>query len=232
MLYQWKSDASKEIQFEGSAFITEVGGDPRVVTLPPDALQEFSIATGTYSAEFGNTGGGIERFTIKSGTNKFHGNLYEFLGNDKFDAKGFIQGERSIRRQNEYGGSIGGPVIKNKTFFFFNLNYYKFRRGPLTKLLRCQRLPLKRGSFSVKNPDGSLIQTTIRLQLDPTELEIHFLAISSPLVASARYPRISWLRFQINHSGIVNNYPASGNSGNDNRNYTFKIDHVQLQSQY
>jgi len=151
---------SKEIQFEGlSMTIAEVGGDPRVVTLPPDAIQEFSIATGTYSAEFGNTGGGIERFTIKSGTNRFHGNLYEFLGNDKMDARGFFQGDRSIRRQNEYGGSIGGPIIKNKTFFFFNINYYKFRSGPSNQVASVPTAAFKRGDLSeLKNPDGSLIQ--------------------------------------------------------------------------
>ena len=87
---------SKEIQLEGlSMTIAEVGGDPRVLTLPPDALQEFSIATGSYSAEFGNSGGGVERFTIRSGTNNFHGNLYEFLRNDVLDARDFYQASRS-----------------------------------------------------------------------------------------------------------------------------------------
>ena len=87
---------SKEIQLEGlSMTIAEVGGDPRVLTLPPDALQEMSIATGSYSAEFGNSGGGVERFTIRSGTNNFHGNLYEFLRNDVLDARDFFQASRS-----------------------------------------------------------------------------------------------------------------------------------------
>ncbi len=126
---------SKEIQLDGlSMTIAEVGGDPRVLTLPPDALQEFSIATGSYSAEFGNTGGGVERFTIKSGTNDFHGSLYEFLRNDVLDARDFYQGSRAINRQNEYGGSIGGPIFKNRTFFFFNLNYFKFRSGPSNQI--------------------------------------------------------------------------------------------------
>ncbi len=102
--------------------------------MPPDALQEMSIATGSYSAEFGNSGGGVERFTIRSGTNNFHGNLYEFLRNDVLDARDFYQASRSVHRQNEYGGSIGGPIIKNKTFFFFNLNYFKFRSGPSNQI--------------------------------------------------------------------------------------------------
>ena len=82
-----------------SMTIAEVGGDPRVLTLPPDALQEMSIATGSYSAEFGNSGGGVERFTIRSGTNNFHGNLYEFLRNDVLDARDFFQASRSVHRR-------------------------------------------------------------------------------------------------------------------------------------
>ena len=104
------------------------------MTLPPDALQEMSIATGSYSAEFGNSGGGVERFTIRSGTNNFHGNAYEFLRNDVLDARDFYQASRAVNRQNEYGGSIGGPIFKNKTFFFFNLNYFKFRSGPSNQI--------------------------------------------------------------------------------------------------
>jgi Carboxypeptidase regulatory-like domain len=223
---------SKELQIEGlSMTIAEVGGDPRVVTLPPDALQEFSIATGTYSAEFGNTGGGIERFTIKSGTNKFHGNLYEFLGNDKFDARGFFQADRSIRRQNEYGGSIGGPVIKNKTFFFFNINYYKFRSGPSNQVASVPTAAFKRGDLSeLKNPDGSLIQI-----YDPasTQPDGHGGYTRDPfpgnIIPDGRISQVSKniLAYVPDPTtpGIVNNYPASGNSRNDNHNYTLKIDH-------
>jgi Carboxypeptidase regulatory-like domain len=223
---------SKEIQFEGlSMTIAEVGGDPRVVTLPPDALQEFSIATGTYSAEFGNTGGGIERFTIKSGTNKLHGNLYEFLGNDKFDARGFFQADRSIRRQNEFGGSAGGPIKKNKTFFFFNINYYKFRSGPSNQVASVPTAAFKRGDLSeLKNPDGSLIQI-----YDPnsTRPDGHGGFTRDPFPGNIiPSDRISAVSKNIlgyvpdpKTAGIVNNYPASGNSRNDNHNYTIKIDH-------
>jgi len=151
---------SKEIQLDGlSMTIAEVGGDPRVLTLPPDAMQEMSIATGSYSAEFGASGGGVERFTIKSGTNSFHGNAYEFLRNDVLDARDFFQGSRAVHRENEYGGSIGGPIIKNKTFFFFNLNYFKFRSGASNQIGSVPTPAFKRGDLSeLKNPDGSLIQ--------------------------------------------------------------------------
>ena len=194
---------SKEIQLDGlSMTIAEVGGDPRVLTLPPDALQELSIATGSYSAEFGNSGGGVERFTIRSGTNNFHGNLYEFLRNDVLDARDFFQASRSVHRENEYGGSIGGPIIKNKTFFFFNLNYFKFRSGPSNQIGSVPTPAFKNGDMSaLRNPDGSLIQL-----YDPATTRSDgaggFTATHSPetsfrLVASAQSPGRSSLSFQI-----------------------------------
>lgn len=229
---------SKEIQLEGlSMTIAEVGGDPRVLTLPPDALQEFSIATGSYSAEFGNTGGGVERFTIKSGTNNFHGNLYEFLRNDKLDARDFFQARRSVNRQNEYGGSIGGPILKNKTFFFFNVNYFKFRSGPANLLGSVPTAEFRNGDMSaLRNSDGSLIQiydpATTRpdgaggFTRDPFPGNIipadRISGVSKKVLSFVPLPRTA---------GIFNNYPATQNSRNDNRNFTIKIDH-QLTSNH
>lgn len=229
---------SKEIQLEGlSMTIAEVGGDPRVLTLPPDALQEMSIATGSYSAEFGNSGGGVERFTIRSGTNNFHGSLYEFLRNDKLDARDFYQASRSVNRQNEYGGSIGGPILKNKTFFFFNVNYFKFRSGPANLLGSVPTAEFRNGDLSaLRNPDGSLIQiydpATTRpdgaggFTRDPFPGNIipanRISQVSKNVLGFVPLPRTA---------GIFNNYPASQNARNDNRNFTFKIDH-QLASNH
>ncbi|HCC58265.1 MAG TPA: hypothetical protein DEQ47_13605, partial [Solibacterales bacterium] len=102
---------SKEMQVDGmSTQIAEVQGDPRDLTFPPDAVQEMSLMTSSYPAEFGNTGGGIERYVIKSGTNSFHGNLYEFLRNTAFDARGFFNKSVAVHHENEFGGTFGGPV--------------------------------------------------------------------------------------------------------------------------
>ena len=86
-------------------------GDTRPLTLPPEAVQEFTLVTSNASAQFGNTGGGILSFSVRSGTNALHGNVYEFLRNDKLDTRGFFPAERSINRQNDYGGSVGGPMV-------------------------------------------------------------------------------------------------------------------------
>lgn len=231
---------SKEIQIEGITMTTaEVGGDPRVLTLPPDAIQEFSLATAAYSAEFGNTGGGIERFTIRSGTNELHGNFFEFLRNDKLNARGFFNSSRSVLRQNEYGASIGGPIYvpklydgRNKSFFFFNVDYYKFRSGAINQIASVPTAAFKAGNLSqLTNPDGSLIQL-----YDPSTTQCDASgncarqAFTGNIIPANRLSSVSKaiLGFVPDPTlpGITNNYPATGNSRTDNRNYTMKLDHA------
>jgi len=94
----------------------------QVVQPPPDAIQEFKIQTRTYSAEFGNSAGAVINVSIKSGTNAFHGDLFEFARNAVFDANSWINNANDLKRgrftQNQYGGTVGGPILKDKLFFF------------------------------------------------------------------------------------------------------------------
>ena len=84
-----------------------------------DALQEVKVETNMYAAEYSRTGGGIANLITKSGTNQFHGTLFEFMRNDAFDTYDWSnKTSKAELRQNQFGGSIGGPVIKNKIFFF------------------------------------------------------------------------------------------------------------------
>jgi hypothetical protein len=96
------------------------------VILPPvDAIQEFKVQTADFSAELGRSAGAVLNATIKSGTNKIHGAVWEFFRNDKLDAGDYFAGKGELRF-NQFGASIGGPVIKNKIFFFGD--YEGFRR--------------------------------------------------------------------------------------------------------
>ena len=93
------------------------------VILPPvDAIQEFKVQTADFSAELGRSAGAVLNATIKSGTNSFHGAVWEFFRNDKLDAADWFENNAGIKkgklRQNQFGGSIGGPILKNKLFFF------------------------------------------------------------------------------------------------------------------
>ena len=85
-----------------------------------DAVQEVNVSTNLYPAEVSRTAGGVANIITKSGTNTFHGSLFEYLRNDVFDARNYFAttGPRPKLRQNQFGGSVGGPIRKDKTFFF------------------------------------------------------------------------------------------------------------------
>ena len=103
---------------------------------PPDAIQEFKAQTSNFSAEFGRAGGAVVNASIKSGSNSFHGTLWEFVRNDKFDAinvdQWFLpanQRKKGELRRNQFGGAIGGPIVKNKMFFFGDYEGTRIRTG-------------------------------------------------------------------------------------------------------
>jgi hypothetical protein len=92
------------------------------LSLSPDAVQEFRVQTGSYSAEMGGAGGGQVNIVTRTGTNEFHGTVYEFMRNDALDARTFNEmGEGSSHlNRNNFGASLGGPIRKNRSFFFVN----------------------------------------------------------------------------------------------------------------
>jgi hypothetical protein len=94
-----------------------------------DALQEVKVSTSLYSAEYGRTAGGVINFVTKSGTNDFHGSLFEFFRNEKLDARNFFAGVRGPYKQNQFGGSLGGPILKNKLFFFGDYEGFRMHQG-------------------------------------------------------------------------------------------------------
>src|SRR5215469_13116356 len=88
-------------------------------SLGVDAIQEFSVITSNYSAEYGKTSGGVVNAITRSGTNTIHGNVYEFLRNSRLDAKNYFDtGTIPPFKRNQFGGTIGGPIQKDGTFFF------------------------------------------------------------------------------------------------------------------
>ncbi|MGH9450944.1 MAG: carboxypeptidase regulatory-like domain-containing protein [Terriglobia bacterium] len=88
------------------------------ITPPLDAIQEFKVETSDPSAEYGSFGGAIVNLVIKSGTNQLHGDVFDFLRNDALNARDFFAQSKSPYKSNQFGGAIGGPIIKNKLFFF------------------------------------------------------------------------------------------------------------------
>jgi hypothetical protein len=122
------------------------GGNP--ANPNPDVIQEFKVLTNSFTAEFGETSGGIMTSITKSGTNEIHGTLFQFMRNDKFNASNFFSHVRPSLRRNQFGGTVGGPIIKNRTFYFFNIQFTE-QRGTATFTNITVPLPaFKQGDFS------------------------------------------------------------------------------------
>ncbi len=94
-----------------------------------DAIGEFKVQSNSYSAEFGRGNGAILNAVIKSGTNGFHGDAYEFIRNEKLDARNAFDTSRQPYKQNQFGATLGGPIIKNRTFFFGDYEGLRIRQA-------------------------------------------------------------------------------------------------------
>lgn len=97
----------------------------------PDAVQEFGVQTNNFSAEYANATGAVVSVVTKSGTNEFHGSAFEFLRNGALNARNFFAATTDSLKRNQFGGTFGGPIIKNKLFFFFSTQGTTIRSNPV-----------------------------------------------------------------------------------------------------
>jgi hypothetical protein len=141
-------------------------GNNIVVSPNPDAVAEFKILTNNYDAEYGRTSGGIVNQVIKSGTNAFHGSLFEFFRNDVLNARDYFLSERTSFKRNLFGGSVGGPIVKNKTFFFGSYQGARRREGQVAPLLTVLT-PAERGCTAVTS---GCVGTVADFSADSTQL--------------------------------------------------------------
>lgn len=132
-------------------------GDPKLngvaVTPPVDAIREFEVATGNYDAAFGRNGGGQLNVVMKSGTNNVHGTVYEFFRDQAMDARNFFApaGPDPQYRRNQFGGAIGGPIVRNKTFFFADYEGRRVTEG-ITRTTRVPTALERNGDFTRSDP--------------------------------------------------------------------------------
>lgn len=207
-----------------------------VVSPSVDALQEFKVQTSSYSAQYGRGGAGQINIITKSGTNELHGTLFEFLRNEKLDAKNFFdRADRPIPpyKQNQFGGTVGGPVVlpklyhgRNKTFFFFNYEGLRVRQAQTT--VSTVPLPeVRSGDFSNSGVTVYDPRTTIPDPSRPGQ----FLRAPFP---NNRIPQdrfdpasVSLLKFLPlpNLPGTVDNYLSNEKLRQKNNQITAKVDH-------
>jgi len=113
-----------------------------------DSIAEFRILTSNTDAEYGNYSGGLINVVTKSGGNAFHGSVFEFLRNTDLDAKNYFSTQRSVFQQNQYGGTLGGPIKQNKLFFFADYQGQHTKQGQDTGVVAVPSLANRGGNFS------------------------------------------------------------------------------------
>ncbi|MFZ0137703.1 MAG: carboxypeptidase regulatory-like domain-containing protein, partial [Candidatus Sulfotelmatobacter sp.] len=123
---------SNEITVDGADFVNSASGIQRA-TPPQESVQEFRVVNNSFGAEYGRAMGGIVNIVTKSGTNNLHGSLYEFFQNNAFDAHSPLQPPPLPHavRQNSFGASLGGPISRDKTFFFVNYEGKRSAQSPV-----------------------------------------------------------------------------------------------------
>ena len=123
---------SNEITVDGADFVNAASGIQRA-TPPQESVQEFRVVNNSFGAEYGRAMGGIVNIVTKSGTNNLHGSVYEFFQNSAFDAHSPLQPPPlpHALRQNSFGAAVGGPVVKDKTFFFLNYEGKRSAQSPV-----------------------------------------------------------------------------------------------------
>ena len=190
----------------------------------PDAIQEFRVITNNYGAEYGRTAGAVVNVITKSGTNEFHGSLFEFLRNRALNARDFFEAKTTPLVQNQFGGTGGGPVLRDKTFFFgayqgFRRRTFDFRNSALVPTAA-----ERSGDFSksvdrqgkpvvISDPlTGKPFQNGVIPQERLSRVAQNFLKLAIPL---PNYP-----------STGPNGLYQSASEGTDNDQFLAKVDHL------
>lgn len=198
---------------DGVSNINRRGNEP-VASPSIDAIQEFKILNNNFSSEYGRLGGAVISVALKSGTNRFHGSLFDFVRNDALDARGFFDQQVPKLKRNQFGGLLSGPVQRNRTFFL--VSYEGLRnREEQTRLSRVPTAQELGGVFAsaIRNPFTGQPFLNNRI---PQEL-------IDPLAA-----RLLALFPQPNRSGALN-YTTVGSIPSNSNNFIVKVDH-QLNS--
>lgn len=195
---------------DNERIIGTIGIKPNV-----EGIQEITVQTNSYAPEAGRTAGGVINITTRSGTNQFHGSAYEFFRNDIFDGRSVLQtnGRKPELRQNQFGGSIGGPVFRDKTFFYFD--YEGLRQ--VTGVTYTKTVPTQAEYNAINSIGGSSPQQLLSASNGTAGHPIDPLALN--------YLKL----FPAPNAGpigqLTNNYITSPNKTQTSNTYDARVDH-------
>lgn len=242
-------NASSEITIDGTSVIVpennvsiqDTGYQPIV-----DSIEEFAVITNAVAAEFGRTGGGVITVATRSGTNALHGSLFEYLRNSKIDANSWANNRNGVRKaafqRNQFGGTIGGPVVlpklydgRNRTFFFFDAQGTR-QRSAATSTATVPLAAWKAGDFSeLRNGNGQpiVIYDPMTATRDAAGNWIRT-AFAGNRVPGSRFDPVAqnMLKFWPEPNAVptnqftnANNYFASGKAPNTDDRFDSRLDH-------
>jgi hypothetical protein len=247
-----------EILIDGAATRrTQKGTFFTEVAPGPNAYQEFTLSTSSYSAEYGNSSGGIVNFTLKSGGNGLHGEVYDLFHNNALNANSFLNNSQGLQinrdHQHDFGGNIGGPIYlprfgeggptylsgKNRAFFFFNVESYRFSQGE-NVLISVPTLRMRQGDFGELLTDPTVLAINggpIRIY-DPTmpvngrnvipnnDLRGYISPVTGQSIIDPVGFNIAQFFPAPNRPGVFRNYLAQTSTPNTMNSPTFKLDFV------
>ncbi|MDQ6666045.1 MAG: carboxypeptidase regulatory-like domain-containing protein, partial [Acidobacteriota bacterium] len=230
--------AGASLLLDGAESNSERRNDAAFQAVSTDAISEFKVISNGYSAEYGRTGNGIINFTTKSGTNELHGSAFEYFRNTDLNARQFFSAKRTVVRQNDFGGTVGGPIFapklydgRNKAFFFFSYEKSIQRSGSPSSFSSVPPEALRTGDFSQwKDATGKLIPI-----YDPNTTRVAGNAIvRDPFPGNIIPPdRINNVAKTLNKyipptelPSLFNNIHQVGNPGSDQNVYSIKGDYA------
>ncbi len=238
-------DATSEVQIDGITDIlpeNNVGNSSLAITPQVDAVQEFSVSTNALDAQYGRFGGGLINVVTKSGTNAFHGDAFDYLRNNDLDANDFFANRngqpRSGFKRNQWGGTLGGPIIKNRTFFFVDFQgdnqrtqsiytdtvpINAWRTGDFSNLRDSSGNPITIYDPTMTRPDpadptGNIVRTPFPGNQVPTN---RFSPIVNNLLKYYPQPNTTPTNPYTNANNFINN----GIDVNNSYQYDARVDH-------
>jgi hypothetical protein len=203
------------------ATVTDEHFNNMVIAPSIEAISEFNIQKTSYAPEFGGKSGAVINVVTRSGSNKAHGSLFEFARNDVFDAKNFFDSPGAPIppfRQNQFGASLGGPVIRNRTFFFVSYEGQRVRKS-LTQTFSVPTTQMRTGDFSglpaIYDPGSGA--AGIRQPFPQNRIPVQSLdPIATALLANIPLPNLP---------GVAQNLLATESQRIDTNNYSARLDH-------
>jgi hypothetical protein len=203
----------------------------------PDSISEFKVITNSFDAEYGHTTGGLITFVTKSGSNHLHGNFFELLRNNQFDARGAVLPAPTVNRQNDFGVTIGGPISipriyrgKDRTFFFAGFEGFTYRGGASGSFLTLPTAAMQQGDFGgYLNAQGTLIPI-----YDPTTTRTVSGALvrdpfPSNVIPEARFSTVARNLLKVfpplTNGNLSNNILASGTVARNIYQTNGRVDH-------